>query len=452
MFLIKENESNNISYTQTSITSEGEILNSKIIEYTSANVTIDNKVYLYIYDSNMIVVSDVFRFINFNMADTSSPNHIRLALTSLKLLYSYLELFHLKLECLTKDDVKKMILFLKGESIKGVLYDLDLKTKRSNSTINLYLSIYRKYVEYLGFENSILLKKTQYKVNYILDGEQTQIERFKYETSIKSYKNTLTTPKYISINDFRSIINVIRADYTIREECIIRLMFECGLRIGEVLGLTNEDIEETDTGANLYIRNRLSDSTDQLAKTCINISNRDQYLSSSYNTKNYGYQIVTISKPLMDLINDYINEFHIGSTEKFIHNYSTTNVADIVTKKYSEDNNFYLFINSIGKPLTVNLWNITLRKIFSKSNINIDKDKRENNLNHRFRHGFAMFLVRYKHLKAHEVMELLRQRNINSVLYYYNPTDEDIIQMKEDITNDIYDLLPELTIKGDDIF
>lgn len=444
MFLIKENESNNISYTKIAISDDSEILYSKVVEYASANTTVDGKVYRYLYDSDMIVISDVFRFINFNLVTISSVNHILLTLTSLKLLYSYLELFHLNLEFLTKDDVKKMVLFLKGESVKGVLYDLDLKTKRSDNTINLYFSIYRKYVEYLGFRDSVLLKKIKYKMSYVLEDNQNQIEGFKYETSVKSYKNTLTTPKYISINDFKSIIRVIRYDYTIREECIVRLMFESGLRIGEVLGLTNEDIEETDTGANLYIRNRLSDSKDQLAKTCMNVYSLDQYLSSSYKTKGYGYQIVSISSSLMDLINDYVNEFHMGSTEKFQDNYSTKNIADIVTKKYCDSNNFYLFINSIGKPLSVNLWNIMLRKIFSKANIDIDKRKRENNLNHRFRHGFAMFLVKYKHKEAHEVMELLRQRNINSVLYYYNPTDEDIIQMKEDITNSIYELIPEL--------
>lgn len=445
MFLIKENENNNIGYTKTSITNNGEIIYSKVIEYTSANVTVDNKVYRYLYDSDMIVVSNVFRFINFNLTTSSSINHIFLALTSLKLLYCYLDIFHLNLKSLTIDDVKKMVLFLKGESIKGVLYNLDLKTKRSDNTINLYLSIYRKYVEYLGLDNSVFLKKNQYKMYYVLEENQNQIEGFRYETSVKSYKNTLTTPKYISIKDFKSIISIIRTNYTIREECIVRLMFESGLRIGEVLGLTNEDILETDTGANLYIRNRLSDSTDQLAKTCMNVSNYDQYLSSSYKTKGYGYQIVSISSQLMNLINDYVNEFHMGSTKIFQDNYSTKNTADIVTNKYNDTHNFYLFINSIGKPLSVNLWNITLRKIFSESNILVDKEKRENNLNHRFRHGFAMFLVKHKHKEAYEVMELLRQRNINSVLYYYNPTDEDTTKIKTEITNSIYELLPELT-------
>ncbi len=111
--------------------------------------------------------------------------------------------------------------------------------------------------------------------------------------------------------------------------------------------------------------------------------------------------------------------------------------------KYEEDN-YYVFINSIGTPLSVSTWNNTLRKIFSEVGIPVDKAKRESNLNHRFRHGYAMFNVQHLGVKEVQLARLLRHRGLSSVLCYYRPTISDQIKLKADYTNSLYDIVPEL--------
>lgn len=65
-----------------------------------------------------------------------------------------------------------------------------------------------------------------------------------YAASLKEGTPVRRVPKYISIEDFGRIINIIRQDNNATAEIIVRLMFEYGLRLGEVLGITNEDVTE----------------------------------------------------------------------------------------------------------------------------------------------------------------------------------------------------------------
>ena len=342
-------------------------------------------------------------------------------------------------------------MFLKGVSPKGHTITLNLNTQRSNETINSYLGVYRKFYEFLGIMNSPLFLKSNKSYNITSFDSEQEIKVSGYKLQEKVYKDIVKVPKYISVENFSKIIKVIRDEYSEREECIVRLMFEAGLRIGEVLGLTSDDIvlEEIngeDVGV-IYIRNRFTDKPYQLAKNCMKINNQKQYKSKEYRTQGYGYQKVIININLYDKLNEYINENHCDIKDKFLNNYNKFTIADRVdnSNEYDEDN-FYVFINSVAKPLSSNLWNQTLREIFTKSEIKTDKYKRENNLNHRFRHGFAMFMVQYKNIKAFDLKILMRHRSIHSVFAYYKPTDEDISKLKNNFVESLYDIIPDLQI------
>lgn len=444
LYFIKERSSQDGNYYEKTYISEfGEILSKEIVHFKNAKIVIEGTEYVFLYDTQMNPISEIFNYINFELQD-SSPNHRYTALTALKFLYNYLELYNKKISTLTKNDLKNLYSFLQGISKKGTLYQLELETMRSHSTINTYVAIYRSFISFLGHDESVILKKSNnYKLIYN-DDTDSQMKIYEYEVNLKEYKPELSTPRYISVEDFKSILSVIRDHYTLKEECIVRLMFESGLRIGEVLGLTNEDIISGDKGNSLYIRNRYSDSPDQLAKGCIKITNKRQYKTKAYITKNVGYQIVYISDSLLDKINDYVNEFHMNDGNKFNSNYQSYTCADSVEN--SSDGNFYIFINSIGKPLSGNLWGKTLREIFKKAGLTVDKEQRETNLSHRFRHGFAMFMVKFQKADALKLKDLLRHRSINSVKHYYRPTDAEIIQEKIKLVNSIYEIIPELSI------
>lgn len=445
MYLIVERDSyEGIYYEKIYINQDGENISKEIIHFKNAKINYLGKEYAFLYDLNMNPIPEIFDYINFELQE-SSPNHRYVALTALKLLYSFLEIYNLKLESLSKDDVKNLISFLQGVPKDGTLFKLDLKTLRANSTILTYLPIYRGFVSYLGYTESVLtIKSSDYKlvVNTVSD---TTTKIYKYEVGLRDYQTELSTPRYISVDDFKKILDVIRKEYTLREECIVRLMFENGLRLGEALGLTNEDIADNNQGAYLYIRNRCSDSPDQMAKGCMKVQKIKQYKTKPYKTVGKGYQVVFINNNLLKKINNYVNKFHLNDSLKFQSNYDRFSIADSVEDN-QEDSNFYLFINSIGKPLSGNLWGKTLREIFKKAGVEVDKERREVNLSHRLRHGFAMFMVRYKKIDALNLKELLRHRSINSVLHYYRPTDEDIVEIKTEFVKSMYEVIPELNI------
>lgn len=444
LYLIREHNSHDgIYYEKAYISEDTEITSSEIIHFKNAKIQYEETEYVFLYDTKMNPVSEIFDYINFELQD-ASPNHRYTALTAFKFLYCFLELYNLTLDSLTKNDVKNLFSFLQGISKKGTLYQLDLITLRSYSTINTYITLYRSFIKYLGYNESPLLKKS---MNYKLifnDESDTPTKIYQYDVGLQDYKTELSTPRYIGVDDFKKILSLIRNEYTIREECIVRLMFENGLRLGEVLGLTNEDIVVNEKGNFLHIRNRCSDSPDQLAKGCMTVKNRRQYQTKAYKSKDIGYQVVYLSDNLLNKINDYVNEFHMNNSVKFQSNYEQFTMADSIED--SNNDNFYIFINSIGKPLSGNLWGKTLRSIFEKSGLNVDKNQRETNLSHRFRHGYAMFMVKYKNAEAHTLKTLLRHHDINSVKHYYRPTDEEIIEKRTDLVNSIYDVIPELTI------
>lgn len=83
--------------------------------------------------------------------------------------------------------------------------------------------------------------------------------------------------------------------------CIIRLMFECGLRIGETLGLTSDDLVMEQEGnifvSVAYITNRLSDNKDQQAKTCMKVKDE-----KNINPRNIKQRIMDTKKLLFHSI------------------------------------------------------------------------------------------------------------------------------------------------------
>ncbi|KAF3301359.1 tyrosine-type recombinase/integrase [Carnobacterium sp. PL12RED10] len=422
---------------------------SKEISYTAYEIRYNNRLYHILYDSRMNPMESPFEFLNFFLSD-KSENTKRKAAQALKLLFSYEVIINKKLAKFKQFDVSNLKKFLHGFNTPGNSLNIVMTSSRSNSTVNSYLSIYRQYLSFKGEINNVLTKRGNTH-NYFDAYKEISYSGTEYIANEKT-ANPIEVPKYISVDDFKKVIEVIRDDYTVREETVVRLMFQCGLRIGEVLGLTFEDLDVIEEGGKYiclaYIRNRQSDQSYQLAKTCMSITDRKQYQQRDYQTRDIGYQVAVIPMDLYDLINDYINEFHEKARTNHPNNYFETNVADIATSEDNEDN-FYIFINSLGRPLSQANWNQIIRKIFKKAGIHIDKKDRKHNLNHRLRHGFAMFNVQHLKLNEFELKQRMRHKSLQSVSTYFNPTINDQITLKNEFVDSLYDLYPELRLGGD---
>jgi len=489
MILIEEaNTRRNIFYKYFVDEESGKKTLIKTVEITCESAIIKKDEYHILYDSNMVPIQDAFKFINYKFL-TSSPNTKLQAISALRILYSFLELFDLEINDLTDDDIENLKYFLRGFSPKGSHITIDLKTDRSNNTINTYLAMFRKYTNFLNIQDSNLHKISPVTNKTFIYGTDIKVETKTYVHNERVNKDK-TVPRYISVPEYKKILEVIDKEYTIREKCIVRLMFEAGLRIGEVLGLTSEDVKfkeftnsktgkKSKTGI-VYLRNRVTDKKHQLVKGAIVPTTRRNYYNKSYKSST---ERAYITLDLYDLIEEYINNFHnlenyknkdkevIGfdfldailnsenkhdmkkkndnSLELFKKNYKKYTITDIVDKKANIDadgstileENFYIFINNLGKPLSIISWNEILREIFKKSGLSLDSDKREHNLNHRFRHGFAMYLVRELKQPLVEVQRRLRHKSSKSTEVYFRPTDDDIATAQEEFSKSLEDRL-----------
>lgn len=449
MITVKELKNGNESYFEIEIKTDNKTTVNKVY-YRAIQKEKDGVTYMMLYNTNMVPVSNVFEFLNFTKSNQSINSKIK-SLQALKLLFSFQDIINKKIEDFTPSDVTSLKHFLKGYSPKGQVLSFEMISSRSNETVNGYLSVYRQYLEFLGKNNEAITARSEKSALIILPDSEADYKVDKFKSNEKVAKKPVEVPKYISVEEFQNIIKDIRANYTKREEIIVRLMYQCGLRIGECLGITADDLvmEKIEDAYYpiLYIRNRLSDKPYQNAKTCMKITNKKQYRSKEYKTAGYGYQKVVLPIDLYDLINEYIEEEHSIAREKKEDNYYHSTIADRVGTVDSDDDNYYVFINSLGRPISGISWNNIIRDIFNDCGILVDKGVKENNLNHRFRHGFAMFNVQYLNCKEIELKERMRHNSLQSVAFYFQPTTSDSIKLKSDFTKNLYDIIPEL--KGD---
>ncbi len=398
-----------------------------------------NYLYLLLVDSNSGVIKEVYDYLN----NTESRRCIggadfkkrELAFTALKLLYSYMGLFHItNLIDINDEEINRLEAFLKGGESIGHNITFHSSTTRTESTLNKYYSVYRNYFKYFNITPNIFNETIQIrKIKGLGDGFLAHAKRTteeKYYVSNKEISKK-ETPKYISYREYLHIKEIIEEEYTIREEIIIDLMYKYGLRIGEVLGLTIEDIDPI--SSNLILRNRVTDKPYQRAKGCIPIENASEYSSRKYTTKNQGYQLVEIEEEDLQNITEYIINSRSPlkyqrkdkRKSKVLANLELKNVADKVSDREDIVQNSYIFISKNGTPITNTGWNQIVKEIFNKVGIPIDVNKREDNLNHRFRHGFAMYRVLIENYDQLKLKNALRHEDLNSCKVYFRVDEKE---------------------------
>ena len=212
--------------------------NNYEIEINVRSVTINKHGFdnILIYDSDMNVIRNAYKYLNIEFKNKSINTRNKVA-SALKLLYSFMKIFNINSEDLKKEDLIKLKEFLYGDGKRGEQFEFSYMTIRSSDTINQYFSVYRTYLTFLGFSNKALNAKTVVHVEKDSDGllGHTREKAYeKYTISELSTQNTRTVPMYIRPNEFQLILSIIRKEYSLRAEIMVRLMFENGLRLGEV--------------------------------------------------------------------------------------------------------------------------------------------------------------------------------------------------------------------------
>ena len=430
-------------FTKVVTNESGNILHEKTVSLPLYKVDFNGLDYFILYDENMIPNKKFYQFLNFKLIDTSINSRNKAAFT-LKLFYSFLSLTGYTEDNLGEVALRELILFIKGVNSNPESYSII--TNRSNKTVNNYLSTIRSYFLFSNiYCDSLFRTQDSYNSNSSNFIELKNDTKFLNNLKNSDYSSD-TVPKYISPIEFRKLYKIFIENNDTQAKIITHLMYGYGMRLGEVLGITLEDITEiTHDGKQIpaiLLRNRISDSRFQFAKGLPHIINSKQYFSRDYISSTV--KIIITYSLYEDLIN-YIEENHSYYIDKYPNNYHS-GIADIVSKQSNLEENHYVFLNRYGKILNDQTWNNKLKKYFKLANIPVDSNYKENNLSHRFRHGFAMFHARFSNRPADtlSLQKMMRHKSISSTLVYYNPTPDDEYKIKTEFQNDLYEMIPEL--------
>ena len=231
-------------------------------------------------------------------------------------------------------------------------------------------------------------------------------------------------------------------------------MYESGLRSGEVLSLTYEDIKVEYKDSNqickVILRNRYGNPVDRSPKFLKKVKSRNDYHTQQYRQKGYGWNEMLISKLLYEMILDYIEEEHSYAQQER-KKYWANSIADSVDDNFSEENNFFIFLNKHGKTLSRNTLEEEIKQVLIQCDVSIDKDGgKYDGLYHRFRHGFAMYQVNYNNAPIALIKELMRHTNINSTAIYYTPEASNIIRIKDNLTKSVYEYILDFNLEKED--
>jgi len=400
-----------------------------------------------LYNSNFEVIPEAFEYLNLNNKKVSENTSLQ-SLYSLKHLYIFSEIIEKHIKDFEFKDFQRLTYFLKGVSANGNDMELSLLTKRGSGSINAFLATYRGFYHFLNLNNSPIF---QSKGAFTMHKNNEYNKSVQFSIGSKSKVKNVEVPKYISTDEFTKIINYIRKNTPIKEErlrneAIVRIMYEGGLRLGEVLGLTLEDLEIKPVNDTeicfVYIRNRITDRNFQHAKTCMKIFSKRTYSSYEYNTNTIGYQLSFLNLDTYDLIGEYIDIAHDKAFKKHKSNYAKFKADSISNYKEKNQDNFYIFLNKRSTPLSDESWNSVLRKIYEAVGISVDTKIKRNNLSHRFRHGFIMHLIHDLKLSSEVVMRRSRHTSHKGLDAYYNPTIEQTVKMKTEIEDELF--LPDV--------
>jgi len=401
--------------------------------------------YFLLYDYKMQIISSVFEYLNYELQISPFTTRSKAA-HALRFLYCFLELSGYSVTEVDETVLDQLISFLKG--INGGPEQHSMKTLRASDTINGYLSVYRDYFKAMDIPSRALFRHHTVNAKTSISKDFNTTTQFtKYENNLKTSKHVAdTVPKYISPSDFKKLFKLVLQKKDKTAKIILHLAYGYGLRLGEILGITMEDIQEVSDNGKLIpvitLRNRISDNRFQFAKGLMHVIDKRQYYSKEYLASRWR---ITITYDFYEQLLKYIEEKHVHLQEAYPDNYEKSQ-ADIVSYRDRPECNYYVFLNKYGRVFSDQTWNKQLRDYFGEAGIPVDVRLRENNLTHRFRHGFAMFHARFSPhpVDALVLQKMMRHASISSTMVYYNPTPEDEFQTKTEFQEDLYSMIPEL--------
>lgn len=347
--------------------------------------TNDGKERYYVADNNGIPIESVLKFIKFKDNVNYARNTLKQYCQGLKLYFEYLEFIKKDFKDITIDDLSLFVNWLQKPNINNKIIPFNqVKNIRCAKTINTVIDTVLAYYDYLlrheEYSNDISekVKKFLCQPTKNFKGFLYGIayEKRKISSNILKLKLPKAKPKVLTKENVSTLINSCTNN---RDEFLLSLLYETGMRIGEVLSLWLEDID---------ISNKTIDIKDRG-----NLENNAEIKTVS------SPRIINISQNIVDMFMEYINIYHNEEVK--------TN---------------HIFIKILGKNQNKAMEYIDVDNLFrtlkNKTNIYVTA--------HMFRHT-SLTMLRMAGWKPELLKIRAGHKNIYTTLNtYIHPSDEDV--------------------------
>ena len=399
-----------------------------------------------IYDEDMRPISSIYRFLNEKGHAGTSQNTLERKVTSLRYLVAFCELHFLRDFHIPEHLCPAFIDFIYGEP-----------RRMSSSVRGHFLDIvsFFRFLRYDSSSEPLMEFDGKTVIQMGADGlsHPVKMRSYRYSPAVNHDKNKLC-PLHVSVHEYYKLLKVIKdaGDFTV---CImVTLEFYSGRRVGELLGLTVEDLStcvDTETGEVspcIFVRNRVGDGRRRSAKRRIIPNSVADYASRSY-IQEYSspYGCFVIENSMNELLHMYYKKVH-GNAQHNSPGYYAQAEADIVDPKrfhsdWGLDRNHFFFLNSFGAPLTYGTLYKRLMKYYALAGVPVGHGKSPN---HGFRHGLGYLMRQEMGVSSEKIAAMLGHRGTGSVDVYANADVMTIARLNDDVSKFIsgqLDSLPE---------
>ena len=390
-----------------------------------------------IYDEQMRPITSLYQFLNVK-CKMLNPSTITRMVTPLRLLVAFCEAHHFKDFYIPEEYCLDFVDFLyRNEKTLG-------------TSAAIYFADIKAFLRYIKRDNDPIMSK-KHRMTWLMgaDGVERPSSYDEYQYAPKrNPERDLVCPAHNTVEDFSKIQKtMMRKSFRsgiigdIVGCLIILLLFKYGRRIGEVLGLTIEDIStvvSTSTGEIshcIILRNRVHDKVGHRAKRRIRPLSKEYYANREYiKAYNSPRNCVKLEESDYQAIKVFIDVIHKQAKEEWPEQYATA-VADIVNAKcfaldWELDENHYLFLNVKGGLLTKAAWYKRIRQYYVDADIPLGYGKSPN---HAWRHGIAVIMRHELHMTSREIADFLGQKRASSADVYAKADNDMMAKFSETV-------------------
>lgn len=334
-----------------------------------------------------VPVLPVMKYMKYLDATGKSSNTQKTYCYAIKLFFDFLQVTEKDYKSVSLEDLVDFMSWMRNPFGSGKTIPLQpVKAKRTEKTINLTMSAVKSFYDYLYKNGELQKDTTEMMVKESFIGGGKAFKDFLHHVNKRnpSKRNLLKRKeprKRLQVLTKEEVGRLVEATTNIRDRLLIHVLFEAGLRIGEVLALFIEDFKlDHKNGHRIRLVDRGELENGAKLKT--------------------GEREIHVSQGLMDLYDDYLYE---------------------ILDDFKLEANF-LFVklrgDNIGKAMNYQDVSALFKRLRKKTGIPVHP--------HLLRHSHAtLFYKQTKDIK--QVQERLGHSQIQTTInFYLHPSDEEI--------------------------